>query len=82
MSETSPLSERRAKLSPEQLSLLQRRLKPGGNAAPAREAIVRSHVNGPVPVSFAQQGQWRPGLFGTARCCGAAGCNAGDRQAP
>jgi amino acid adenylation domain-containing protein len=58
MSETSPLSERRAKLSPAQLSLLQRRLKPGGNAAPAREAIVRGHVDGPVPVSFAQQGQW------------------------
>jgi hypothetical protein len=58
MSETSPLSERRAKLSPAQLSLLQRRLKPGGNAAPAREAIVRGHIDGPVPVSFAQQGQW------------------------
>ena len=58
MSETSPLSERRARLSPEQLSLLQRRLKQGGNAAPAREAIVRGHIDGPVPVSFAQQGQW------------------------
>ena len=58
MSDTSPLSERRAKLSPAQLSLLQRRLKPGGNAAPAREAIVRGAIDGPVPVSFAQQGQW------------------------
>ncbi|MDP9930702.1 amino acid adenylation domain-containing protein [Variovorax paradoxus] len=58
MSETSPLSERRARLSPEQLSLLQRRLKQGGTAAPAREAIVRGHIDGPVPVSFAQQGQW------------------------
>jgi amino acid adenylation domain-containing protein len=58
MSETSPLSERRARLSPEQLSLLQRRLKPGGSAAPSRESIVRGHVAGPAPVSFAQQGQW------------------------
>ncbi|BEP60728.1 hypothetical protein GmRootV213_12820 [Variovorax sp. V213] len=58
MSETSPLSERRARLSPAQLSMLQSRLKQGGNAAPAREAIVRGHVAGPVPVSFAQQGQW------------------------
>ncbi|MBT2337376.1 amino acid adenylation domain-containing protein [Variovorax paradoxus] len=58
MSETSSLSERRAKLSPAQLSLLQRRLKQGGNAAPAHETIVRAHIDGPVPVSFAQQGQW------------------------
>jgi amino acid adenylation domain-containing protein len=58
MSETPLLSERRARLSPEQLSLLQRRLKQGGNAAPAREAIVRGPIDGPVPVSFAQQGQW------------------------
>jgi len=58
MSKTFPLSERRAKLSPAQLSLLQRRLKQGGNAAPAREAIVRGHIDGPAPVSFAQQGQW------------------------
>jgi amino acid adenylation domain-containing protein len=58
MSETPLLSERRARLSPEQLSLLQRRLKQGGSAAPAREAIVRGPIDGPVPVSFAQQGQW------------------------
>ncbi|MDQ0569064.1 amino acid adenylation domain-containing protein [Variovorax paradoxus] len=58
MSDTPLLSERRARLSPEQLSLLQRRLKQGGNAAPAREAIVRGHIDGPVHVSFAQQGQW------------------------
>ncbi|WP_431111398.1 amino acid adenylation domain-containing protein [Variovorax paradoxus] len=58
MSETSHLSERRSRLSPEQLSLLQSRLKQGGNAAPLRESIVRGHVAGPVPVSFAQQGQW------------------------
>jgi amino acid adenylation domain-containing protein len=58
MSETSHLSERRARLSPEQLRLLQSRVKQGGNAAPARESIVRGHNAGPAPVSFAQQGQW------------------------
>jgi len=58
MSETPLLSERRARLSPAQLSLLQRRLKQGGNAAPARETIVRGAIDGAVPVSFAQQGQW------------------------
>ena len=58
MSETSHLSERRARLSPEQLRLLQSRVKQGGNAAPPRESIVRGHNAGPTPVSFAQQGQW------------------------
>ncbi|MEJ1169509.1 amino acid adenylation domain-containing protein [Variovorax sp. CCNWLW235] len=58
MSETSHLSERRARLSPEQLRLLQSRVKQGGNAAPARESIVRGHNAGPASVSFAQQGQW------------------------
>ena len=58
MSDTSPLSERRARLSPAQLTLLQRRLKPGGNAPAARDATVRLPADGPAPVSFAQQGQW------------------------
>ncbi|MET3917494.1 amino acid adenylation domain-containing protein [Variovorax sp. OAS795] len=58
MSETSLLPERRARLSPAQLSLLQRRLQQGGDAPATRDAIVRGHVDGPAPVSFAQQGQW------------------------
>ncbi|MDH6593496.1 amino acid adenylation domain-containing protein [Variovorax sp. TBS-050B] len=60
MSEMSPLSERRAKLSPAQLSLLQSRLKRDAGGAPpaARDTIARMPVDGPAPVSFAQQGQW------------------------
>jgi amino acid adenylation domain-containing protein len=64
MSESKDLSERRAKLSPAQLSMLQRRLRRDGDAAaaparPSRDAIVRGADDGAaVPVSFAQQGQW------------------------
>ncbi|MGJ7556905.1 amino acid adenylation domain-containing protein [Variovorax sp. RB3P1] len=59
MSENQSLSERRARLSPQQLSLLQRRLKRDPSVAtPAREAIVRGTTGSAAPVSFAQQGQW------------------------
>ncbi|MDR6451563.1 amino acid adenylation domain-containing protein [Variovorax paradoxus] len=61
MSETQNLSERRARLTPAQLSLLQQRLKRDAAPAPARAAIVRGQDDGAgaaAPVSFAQQGQW------------------------
>ena len=58
MSETPNLSERRARLTPAQLSLLQQRLKRDAAPAPARAAIVRGQDDGAAPVSFAQQGQW------------------------
>ena len=59
MSENQSLSERRARLSPQQLSLLQRRLRRDpAVATPAREAIVRGTTGSAAPVSFAQQGQW------------------------
>ncbi|MDH6168358.1 amino acid adenylation domain-containing protein [Variovorax boronicumulans] len=64
MSERNDLSERRAKLSPAQLALLQRRLRRDSDsdaapAQPSRDAIARSVDDGAfVPVSFAQQGQW------------------------
>ena len=64
MSERKDLSERRAKLSPAQLDMLQRRLRRDGDVAVApaplsRNAIARSVDDGAfAPVSFAQQGQW------------------------
>ena len=64
MSQSKDLFERRAKLSPAQLSALQRRLRRGDDttaapARPQRDAIVRSLDDGAaVQVSFAQQGQW------------------------
>jgi len=64
MSKRNDLSERRAKLSPAQLALLQRRLQRGSDATaasapPSRDAIARSVDDGAfVPVSFTQQGQW------------------------
>ncbi|WP_395350975.1 amino acid adenylation domain-containing protein [Variovorax sp. UC122_21] len=62
MSESKDLSARRAKLSPAQLDMLQRRLKRDASAAavaaPSRDAIVRGSDDGPAPSSFAQQGQW------------------------
>ncbi len=64
MSESKDLSARRAKLSPAQLSLLQRRLRREGDHGPAapprsREAIAKSiDDGGAAPVSFMQQGQW------------------------
>jgi len=64
MRERMDLSERRAKLSPTQREMLQRRLRRDGDAAAAptrssRDAITRSVDDGAFgPVSFAQQGQW------------------------
>ncbi|MET3492987.1 non-ribosomal peptide synthetase [Variovorax boronicumulans] len=66
--DSNDITARRAKLTPAQLSLLQRRLRRDGadqgeaGAAPprsSREAITRSTDDGAAaPVSFMQQGQW------------------------
>ena len=69
MSQSNDIGARRAKLTPAQLSLLQRRLKrEDGNGAaetagtaprPSREGIAKSNDDGSAaPVSFMQQGQW------------------------
>jgi len=49
-------SDRRARLSPAKLSLLERRLQ--GDTGDARQTISRRNTDGPVPLSFAQQRLW------------------------
>ncbi len=67
MSERNDITARRAKLTPAQLALLQRRLRredPSDAAdmaapRPSRDAIAKSTDDGrAAPVSFMQQGQW------------------------
>jgi len=69
MSESNDVTARRAKLTPAQLALLQRRLRRDGGAEaavdgaaaprPSREGIAKSIDDGAAaPASFMQQGQW------------------------
>ncbi|MGC4088929.1 MAG: amino acid adenylation domain-containing protein [Polyangiaceae bacterium] len=57
MSDSNDLALRRARLSPEQRALLQRRLS-GGQTAATVSAIPRRALGSPAPLSHAQQRLW------------------------
>ncbi|MFB8830310.1 amino acid adenylation domain-containing protein [Azotobacter sp. CWF10] len=58
MPDPQDLSERRAKLTPEQRAKLQARLRGGPAAAAVQHAIPRRPQRDQAPLSFAQQRQW------------------------